>query len=319
MLLVCLSLASAAALSELAAALYVTNVLHQPRTVQVDSRAGWRYLPDIDVRRWDPDGNEYEISTNKDGFRDHWESRPAREHTILVVGDSFAAGFGIPERDRFDHIAFDSLRTYSWMNKAVEGFGTDQEVLVARDDASRLESGDVLLMLTCYNDFLDITRRSFAGRSKPFFTLDDDGSLVEHAPSIGVVDLLRNRSYVFTGALSYLQGREAAEQKWSSGVELYERILAERVLPLEARGVQVVIAHFGKELLPRDVRLQNDVQSVFQRQCSAGQTRCLALDDDLHAACSADCWFRTDGHWTSAGHRIVGNAVRRALASLGVT
>lgn len=102
---------------------------------------------------------------------------------VLVLGDSLAAGFEVPDDKTFSAVlerklTADMSAAVQVVNAAVRGYGTDQAYLYYRERGRRLQPRIVLLML-CGNDFEDNTtlhrmRRPFG---KPAFALKPDGSL----------------------------------------------------------------------------------------------------------------------------------------------
>jgi lysophospholipase L1-like esterase len=108
---------------------------------------------------------------------------PAGGLRVLVLGDSLAAGFEVPDDKTFSsllekRVSAEMGTTVQFLNAAVRGYGTDQAYLYYREHGKRFKPQLVLLMM-CGNDFEDNTtlhrmRRPFG---KPAFALKPDGAL----------------------------------------------------------------------------------------------------------------------------------------------
>lgn len=105
-----------------------------------DSLAGYVYRPNLSetIRS---QAFTVHVRTNSFGYRDaEWGTmtRPA-ERTILVVGDSYSAGYGVQAAQRWSNLLEDRLNTgagvkttFKVMNAAVSGYGLQQMVATAR-------------------------------------------------------------------------------------------------------------------------------------------------------------------------------------------
>jgi lysophospholipase L1-like esterase len=105
-----------------------------------------------------------EFVTNSDGFRDvEWPGAPLPDTTsIVVVGDSCAAGVGVPLRQAFpallevrlgERAEAGSVRVY---NAAVAGHGPGDQLLVLEDVAERLDPAIVIATFYDGNDLDDL-------------------------------------------------------------------------------------------------------------------------------------------------------------------
>jgi hypothetical protein len=240
-----------------------------------------------------------------------------RRTRLLVLGDSFAFGEGVDLADRFDMLVQERVPNLAVVNLGVMGYGPDQQLIRARPWKPTLRRGDVLLLLTYGNDFYDLARTRHGGRSKPWLQ-EVDGRLLENKPTIDALDLLRDRSYVFTlltRSLARLGQSEPSEQRLENVDELYRKWVLQEVKDLVARGVLVVIAHHGDSVF----ELPFDVDAMFERTCPA-VSGCLALDEAL-AGHPKDEVFLEDGHWAAGGHRIAAEQIAgylRTLPGLGL-
>jgi hypothetical protein len=309
--LVVLSLAIGLAALEAGGRLFATAIAKQGKLFRPDLALGWTPLPDLDLVRNNANGDPWHIVTDAAGIRGP-SAWPDDRTRLLVLGDSFAFGEGVDLAERFDTLVQERLPSLAVVNLGVMGYGPDQQLIRARHWKPTLRPGDVLLLLTYGNDFYDLARASHAGRSKPWLQ-EIDGRLIEQAPTIDLVDLLRDRSYVFTllaRSLARLGHSEPIGARLEHVGELYRKWVLQEVEDLIARGVRVVIAHHGDRVF----ELGFDVDAMFAATCPA-VSGCLALDEAL-ARHPRDEVFLKDGHWAAGGHRIAAEQIAAYLRTL---
>jgi lysophospholipase L1-like esterase len=89
------------------------------------------------------------VRINEDGLRDrpHSYERQNSKERILVLGDSFAWGYGVEESERFSQLLEKSLDV-EVINAGVSGYSTDQELLWYRNEGIKYETDLVILALT---------------------------------------------------------------------------------------------------------------------------------------------------------------------------
>ena len=162
--------------------------------VEPDSLIGYRYIPGTRMSLPRPGGGRYEFAVNRDGIRSDREfttDKPPGTTRIMILGDSMAAGQFVSNSQRFSELLERRHRGLEVMNLALEGSGTDQQVLLYEHVGLRYEHDLVLLL-----PFLQNIRRNLASareaidprtgatvlRPKPRFVLQGD-QLVLHPPS----------------------------------------------------------------------------------------------------------------------------------------
>jgi lysophospholipase L1-like esterase len=159
------------------------------------------------------------IRVNSLGFRGgEIADLPPGGKRVVVLGDSQAAAFEVPERQTYEAVLQRRLSTalgtpIQVINAGVRGYGTDQELLYYRKRVRQLDPDIVVLHLSA-NDFddnttLHRTRRPFG---KAAFAMRPDGSLdlvgnpvpsypqcsayrLDNAYRVRRVDSLRHRSF----------------------------------------------------------------------------------------------------------------------------
>ncbi len=291
-------------LAEVSAQLYVDHVAQRGKLFTHDAALGWRVLPDLDLVRLNADGEPWKVRTDDRGYRGPSSWRP-NARRVLVLGDSFAFGEGVDVEARFDaHFADSSV-----VNLGVMGYGTDQEIVAARPWLADLREGDALVLLTFVNDFLDLTRARHAGRAKPRFELHG-GDVVEHAPAVGALEILRDRSYCAALLIQRLRPAppEPDVEALLAGRDVYAELLRRELAPLAARGVEVVLAHHGDAV----VELPFEPDPFYAAFAALGFD-VVPLDETLGARGEAPCYL-ADGHWNAEGHARVGRRLAAVLA-----
>jgi len=306
-------------LAEGAALLYVSFVAERGRLFEPDPDLGWALIPDLDRDRRTGSGERWNVRTNGRGFRSLDEDlRPEAARRVLILGDSFAFGEGVRLEDRFDSRLAELHPDWSIVNQGVMGYGPDQQLIAARSDIAKLREGDLLLIVSYVNDFFDLLRRDHSGRAKPWFELQD-GELVAHPPRIGLIERIRDRSYLLARAFRALEDpspKLTLGDARTSG-HLYRRLIQSETTDAVARGVSVLIAYHGRsfdDTWHPTVKLA--VDQALRRSCSTQGISCVDLDSDLMG--SSDRPFQPDGHWNARGNAIVAERLARVLARLQV-
>ncbi len=135
-------------------------------------------LPKDGVSLHHPKG--FTITIGEHGTRRNGDSAsyPPRPVT-LVVGDSFAFGDGVDDRDSWPAI-LEQLTGQRVINGAVPGFGLDQAVLRA-EQLAPLYDPSVIIVGFIPHDVLRCEMSYWSGQAKPYFEIDDSGRLVLHA------------------------------------------------------------------------------------------------------------------------------------------
>jgi hypothetical protein len=307
LLLVLASLIVGFIISEAAAQIYVAKIAKQGRLFEPDQMLGWIPLPNLRLDRINPDGEPWRIVTDDQSVRGPSIWQPGKTR-VLMVGDSFVFGEGVDLEERFDTLLQRAMPELSIVNIGVRGYGPDQQLLRSRAWRDDLRKGDILMLVTYGNDFLDISKPRHSGRSKPWIE-DDDGRIVVHEPDFSFMDFARNYSYILymiARQMSFGISDETKERLESAG-DLYRRWVLAETQELLDRGVRVVIVHHGD----RQFDLPFDIDAMYAALCSQ-VSGCLALDPGLGGQ-PRDAVFLKDGHWNAGGHRLAAEQIARYL------
>ena len=142
-----------------------------------DSTLGWVHQPGQEGIFETPQFRT-SVHINQKGLRDdeHAYERANNTKRILVIGDSFAWGYGVEESERFSELLETSLGV-EVINAGVSGYSTDQELLWFRNEGIKYDVDLVILIFTG-NDIGDNDRQLINTiYYKPHF-VKEDGQLI---------------------------------------------------------------------------------------------------------------------------------------------
>lgn len=119
-----------------------------------------------------------EIELNQKGYvgRIYDNERDYDKTRILMLGDSIAFGFGVRPEETFSSILDLSEEQVEVINLAVQGYGTDQELIRFQEEGLYYKPDVVILNFCLGNDFMDnAASKSIYGQAypKPYFILEN--------------------------------------------------------------------------------------------------------------------------------------------------
>jgi hypothetical protein len=152
---------------------------------------GYHFVPGLRARV-EHEGGGYLVRVNQAGFRCEHEvtaERPAGVSRVLLFGDSYTAGDGVSNRDRYGDVMESLLTDVEVLNFGLSGSGTDQQYLAYREFAREVEH-DVLVIAVLVENIRRVAARyrPYQPQSggdvmllpKPYFTLREDGGTELH-------------------------------------------------------------------------------------------------------------------------------------------
>ena len=159
---------------------------------QFDPLLGWAQRPH-QRGRFENYSFSVEVATNSHGMRDsEYSLNRTEKHRMLVLGDSFAWGYGVEQSQRFSEILEESHPDWEIINTGVNGYGTDQEYLDLRERGIAFRP-DVVLLLFCFNDPENNAHAVEYGYRKPFFRVEGGKLQPRNNPvSYTLIEQLRN-------------------------------------------------------------------------------------------------------------------------------
>ncbi len=120
---------------------------------------------------------------NSKGLRDEEYPYEKNKNTkrILLLGDSFTAGFEVEKKQTLDARLENLLKSrghYEVLNAGVRGFGTDQSYLYLKNEGYRY-SPDIIVYIFTDNDLTEnvTIHQPMQKYGKPYFELAPDGNL----------------------------------------------------------------------------------------------------------------------------------------------
>ncbi|MEM7359965.1 MAG: hypothetical protein AAF431_12765 [Pseudomonadota bacterium] len=293
-------------LAEVLTQTVVSKILLKGRLFESDAVVGWKVLPNLNLQRRNADGNPWVVRTDQLGQRIMADPKPST-HRLLILGDSFAFGQGVDVEQRFD--ARLSGMSYDIINSGVMGYGTDQQFLAAEPYLNELQNGDLILLLTYFNDFYDLSVTDQSGRAKPRYTIVN-GGLVMHPPRTGFHNWLSDQSYLYATLSSRIAKQQTTtEEDLLQAAKVYNLLIAEHFARLESRGVQLVVAHHGVSGMPASTP-KDIILSAINLVCASGY--CINLDKHIDVTKNKELYLK-DGHWNAEGHRLVGIVIAEKL------
>ncbi len=324
-----------------------------------DPSIGYRYRPGASMTLPRPDGDHYHIRVNTQGIRSNREFAPEvppGKKRLVVVGDSVAAGQYCTNEERFTERLEASCDNLEVMNLALEGSGTDQQLLLFQRMAERFDLD--MLMLCPYVE--NIRRNLFdyrvateasTGRCvltpKPRFELRDNRLVLRNVPVPDKRPLLdetdaraRMRSDAATpvGRLKGLASRSLDAlglKRWVYGAvrhepfpeyrdpnsrpwRLMEAIIQAFVNVLDGRPLVIVPQVYH-------AYLEHNMADNYLRRFRSLERpgRVWAIDilpylRRLDPQARRDCYWSDDCHLTPLGHRVAADALRRELQAIGL-
>jgi hypothetical protein len=297
----------------------------QPRFIfwTYDPLLGWAHRPNQQGPLIYPDFS-ISVSNNSRGLRDdeHPLERTGKKR-MLVLGDSFAWGFGVELRQRFSEILEARHSDWEIINASVSGYSTDQEYLYFEDRGWQYQP-DVVLMVMHENDFLGNTESEHTGYYKPCFIINEGRLELTNVPV--PAQKWRQRMEIFILGKTYLF------QKMYLGARVFAGKIAARGKPISDDGAKQNRLRITARLvqaLDELCREKGAKLVIASYAFDAGQIECvksvcasqaipfLPLDPALKAA-RQSFTFPSNPHWNATGHRITADALDAFLRQQGI-
>ncbi len=160
-----------------------------------DGRLGFTLRPGVRVRHVDRDFS-VSVAVNALGMRgpERGTSKPAGTARILLLGDSFAFGWGVEQDEAFgarlERILTERVGPVEVLPAAVPGWSTDQHSIYLRTQGLALHP-DLILLATSENDLTELSLNRL--------TLADDRLPVRVEPMWRMIDATGRMRYMGTG------------------------------------------------------------------------------------------------------------------------
>ena len=197
-----------------------------PVPVNPDQRSLWAYHPQLGWSStagyedsFDTEFFSVDVAINSRGLRDDELSleKPEDVRRVLVVGDSFAWGFGVEQEDTFAARLERALPATEVINGAVSGYSTDQALLWLRLEGRQYAPDVVVYALSGNDDIMNHMQVAYWTYYKPSYRLDPQAGLLLQGVPVPITSFgdrlrhaLRSRSAIAKALEIALRGHEAA-------------------------------------------------------------------------------------------------------------
>ena len=315
-------------------------------------RLGWSLVPGARIAHNHPDFR-VSYTVNADGHRGEPAPVPALagQRRVLWLGDSYTFGYGANDDEIFTQVL--NRRTAPallHLNLAVPGTSTDQQVLLAEDEAGRLAPAVIVLVVYLGNDLIDNTLAYplQADTAKPRFTLADGRLALESVPVPRAPKPPELRRLTFAGVvlgdhapdagllgrseiLRRLGWRPAAadisagfDARLGDSVDLFAALVDRLARTAELSGARLAVVLLpGKTSVEDPAGYSGQYQDWARRRVleslAAQGIPALDLATPLIAARAAGnrgLFHPNEGHLTAAGHTLVADLLQPFVAAL---
>jgi len=292
------------------------------------ARYGWELRPGFNALL-----HEVPTTVNVRGYRGAlhpYEKTPGKTR-LLMLGDSITFGSGVRDYETFSYLLEHRLDRYEVVNLAVQGYGTDQELLVLEHEGLRYHPNVVVLNVCIANDPLDnFLPSSWYLRPKPHFTWDGQ-RLVLHddderlSPTVRAIQWLADESQVLNRLreLFPLAPNTSLFPPVRGELQGFNRHAANDLTVRIACEVRNVARRGGADLL---VLLHPD-EPTFARDSRVATTLASALRDERIQVTDLVDVYRAaglryeqialdgQGHLMPLGHHFVAEEIEKLLAA----
>lgn len=308
-----------------------------------DDHTAFAYARNLHTRMARPPEYDVVFETNALGLRDD-EIGPKKGPRVLLLGDSFTSGYGVPRGEIFADLLENRLGV-EVVNAGVGGYEIVHQVHFLRENGRRLAPDLVVYMLYLGNDL---------SRNEEW--LEEDGNVLRARDREFPVRLpYQSKLWLLANASRYGLRADAARRRgeWepfddylalcarelgpaaAASYERSEHLLLELAEEVDRIGAELVVFMFSYR-----TTVEPDVRARF-REARGGASFDAQYDLDLPAARigrflaahrieyhdldpalaqaardgKGPLYFAIDGHFTAAGHLVVAAETHAVLAS----
>jgi hypothetical protein len=286
-------------------------LIHE-QLIEFDPLLGWKARPNLDTHHLM--GDVFRIKTDSNGWRGETK---LPESKIVVIGDSFAAGYGVGERHFFANLPGQpKIKAIG-----VGGYSMVQELLLMEQLAPQLRNKFVIWFVYYGNDLYDNLSPDLRGYRKPFVRETSAGGWEIASSHVSpdrwpVVTRVRLEGQHHLSKLSEICSHTYLAERAYSACESLIRS-GEHIC--RTAGARLAIM-----TIPETSQLTQKGQSALKSRGGNPQSFdphlpdkrlrsiCEGLDVPFLAGRSffdAGCYMHNDCHWNARGHRKMATAL----------
>ena len=285
---------------------------------------GWFNVPDTDeVIPWGP--RQVRVAHNSLGFRDQSMAPAPSGGRVLVLGDSFAYGFGVDQAELATELLDRALPDVDIVNMGVNGFSTDQSLLLLEDQGHRLKPTVVLLMAFSNDQGGNMLKVNYHRYPKPRFVLEAGGKLrLEQTGPLPLsarwLTLGQEHSALFSAIAFHLRTAkifplpQLQDAVWRARGNLIDSAatLAALIEALDAQTREfgarlgIVIAVSQRQVVQRtDVEFRRLLAEIAEKRSLPLLNLAVSFERHLAAPSAVELELSWDRHWSPAAHKLV--------------
>lgn len=287
-----------------------------------------------------------EINTNAAGFRgnrDYQKEKPSGTVRTLILGDSFAFGWGVLDGETFGAQLENQVENMEALNLGVAGYGIDQ-IYLSFSEIGKEYQPDFVFITIFPEDFWRATRAfTDVGYGKPFFKLNRANVLTlnnvpvrspeemgfEQFPEIiehGYMEtwFLNTATYRYLKKKTLRLARDLGwvdpdlTEEWRLGQAILKKLLRE----VRERGAKPLLV-----IVPPERWMGNTKPDSIQKSLArfAAREREELLDLTPHFIKASrrfgvnQFYIKGDNHWTADGHKFVSDLLIQYLKTQGLS
>lgn len=304
----------------------------------------WSY-PDSVFGSWRRPYQEYfhlsscfsvNYKANSIGARDIERNPESSKNRIMVIGDSFAAGWGVDLEERFSN-QLENICQLEFLNMGISNFGLTQEYVLYKNKAKKYDHSSILWTIFPENDIIDDDPKFWisidSDSYRPFWKGEYPNYKLVYGPNIFIERtqgleqskslkiLLKNFTYTYN-FLKYIKFRYIEYTSFPRGSYLghngYYKLNEDQWNRIKYNIEQVLIESEGKSLnmvtIPSKfdiIKYKEKEQKVPLRDSLEKLSFRLGFsyydllrEFDKNASLSeSELYFDCDDHWNEKGHR----------------
>jgi lysophospholipase L1-like esterase len=274
------------------------------------------------------------VQINQKGLRDrdHSYERANDVRRILVLGDSFAWGYGVEEAERFSQL-LESMMDVEVVNAGVSGYSTDQELLWLQNEGIKYDP-DLIILVFAGNDIGDNEQQLVNTiYFKPQFVIAEDQLILKNTPvpkttpQGKVIYDLSQRSSLFYFLVQRYFDLLSVYNDFKVNSDNPSPLVSDVSVASEPFRVTLTLLHeIGKAAASTGAKLM--IVATDQWWNSSSKETYTDFVDELHSEGflaldvetlpgfdPVEMLIQDDGHWNPAGHEFVAEKINDFIES----